>query len=67
MFFHLRISALFLWIAILLNFSCKNQVVQIDISGDVINPRTYIIPRADQSIKIDGKQEDLSWEKAPFS
>lgn len=67
MFFHLRVSAVFLWIAILFNFSCKNQVVQIDISGEVINPRTYIIPRADQSIKIDGKQEDLSWEKASFS
>ncbi|MGA0374543.1 MAG: carbohydrate-binding family 9-like protein [Flavobacteriaceae bacterium] len=67
MFFHLRISALFLWIAILLNFSCKNQVVQIDISGELINPRTYVIPLADQSIKIDGKQEDPSWEKAPFT
>ena len=33
----------------------------------MINPRTYIIPRADQSIKIDGREDDPSWKKAPFT
>ena len=65
-----NLSTLFeilLILIVLSSFSCNNQYVEIDISGELINPRTYIIPRADQSIKIDGKQEDLSWENAPFT
>lgn len=67
MFSHLRISMAFLWGSILFYFSCKNQVVNIDLSGELINPRTYIIPRADQPIKIDGREDDPSWKKAPFT
>ena len=68
MFYHFRISSVFFWVVVILfNFSCNNQAVNIDISGEVINPRTYIIPRADQSIKIDGREDDPSWKKAPFT
>jgi hypothetical protein len=42
-------------------------MVIIDISDELINPRTYIIPRADQPIKINGKEDDPSWKKAPFT
>jgi hypothetical protein len=68
MFYHFRISSVFFGIVVILfSFSCNNQAVNIDISGEVINPRTYIIPRADQSIKIDGREDDPSWKKAPFT
>ncbi|MGB2435707.1 MAG: hypothetical protein ACPIB5_06295, partial [Flavobacteriaceae bacterium] len=61
MFYHFRISSVFFGIVVILfSFSCNNQAVNIDISGEVINPRTYIIPRADQSIKIDGREDDPS-------
>ena len=42
-------------------------MVNIDITGEVINPRTYIIPRADQPIIIDGRDDDFSWNKATFT
>tara|TARA_B100001175_G_scaffold317088_1_gene332810 strand:- start:3017 stop:4120 length:1104 start_codon:yes stop_codon:yes gene_type:complete len=67
MLFQLRVSTVFFWIVILLNFSCENQVVNIDISGEVIKPKTYIIPHSDRPIEIDGKEEDPSWKKAPFT
>ena len=65
-----NLSTLFeiLLILIILScFSCNNQHVEIDITGELINPRKYLIPRADRSIKIDGRQDDLSWKKAPFT
>lgn len=64
---HFRILVAFICIVILFNFSCKNQSVSIDISGEIINPQTYIIPRAAQPIKIDGRDDDPSWKKAIFS
>ena len=42
-------------------------MVNIDITGEVINPRSYIIPRADQPIIIDGRDDDFSWNKATFT
>ena len=66
--YHFGISSVFFGIVLILsNFSCKNQVVNIDITGEVINPRTYIIPRADQPIIIDGSDDDFSWNKATFT
>ncbi len=65
--FRLRILTGFLLVLILSNFSCKNHAVNIDISGEVISPRTYIIPRAYQPIEIDGREDDPSWKKAPFT
>ena len=65
-----NLSTLFeiLLILIILScFSCNNQHLEIDITGELINPRKYLIPRADRSIKIDGRQDDLSWKKAPFT
>ena len=68
MSYHFRISLAFFGIVLILsNFSCKNQSVIIDITGELINPRTYLIPQADQPIVIDGKDDDLSWKKAPFT
>ena len=67
MFFKSTISLELLLILIACSFSCNKQVLKIDISGEVINPRTYIIPRACQKIEIDGREEDPSWEKAPFT
>lgn len=67
MFSQLRISICLLWIVVLCHFSCKKETVFIDITGELINPRTYIIPRADQSLVIDGREEDPSWKKAPFT
>ena len=66
--YRFRISSVFFGtVLILSNFSCKNQVVNIDITGELINPRTYIIPRSDQPIIIDGRDDDLSWKKALFT
>ena len=66
--YRFRISSVFFGtVLILSNFSCKNQVVNIDITGELINPRTYIIPRSDQPIIIDGRDDDLSWKKATFT
>ena len=42
-------------------------MVNIDITGELINPRTYIIPRADQPIIMDGRDDDFSWKKATFT
>jgi len=67
MFSQLLISRCLLWIFVLFHFSCKKETVFIDITGELINPRTYIIPRADQSLVIDGREEDPSWKKAPFT
>ena len=68
MSYHFRISSVFFGIVVIFFcLSCDNQVVNIDISGELINPRTYIIPRSYQYIKIDGREDDPSWEKATFT
>ena len=67
MFSQTRISVGFVWIVIFCHFSCKKETINIDISGELITPRTYIIPKADQPIKIDGREDDPSWKKAPFT
>ena len=61
------LSVFFGMTVVLLHFSCKEQMVTIDLSGELIQPRTYIVPRADQPLKIDGIEDDSSWKKAPFS
>lgn len=58
---------LILGIVLLLIFSCKNQPLSLDIEAEIISPRTYKIPKADEVLMIDGKDDESSWAKAPFS
>ena len=58
---------LILGVVLLLIFSCKNQPLSLDIQAEIISPRTYKIPQADKALVIDGKDDEPSWEKAPFS
>ena len=51
----------------LLFFGCQNEILTIDVNDEIIIPRTYLIPRADDSIEIDGNEDDSSWKKASFS
>ena len=51
----------------LLFFGCQNEILTIDVNDEIIIPRTYLIPRADHSIEIDGNEDDSSWKKASFS
>ena len=51
----------------LLFFGCQNEILTIDVNDEIIIPRTYLIPRADHSIEIDGNEDDFSWKKASFS
>ncbi len=64
---HFPILFLVLWIVVSLSFSCKNESLHIDITGEIINPRTYKIPRTDQVLEINGKDDENSWRKAQFS
>jgi len=38
----------------------------IDVSGEIIQPKSYVIAKAAETIKIDGKAEK-AWDLAPFS
>ena len=67
MFSTFRMTSVFLGGLALIIFSCNQQALEMDITGEIIRPNTYLIPRADQPIVIDGRQNDPSWEKAPFT
>ena len=67
MFSTFRMTSVFLGGLALMIFSCYQQALEMDITGEIIRPHTYLIPRADQPIVIDGRQNDPSWEKAPFT
>ena len=42
------------------------QQAQLDVSEEIIIPKTYVIAKAENPIKIDGKPEKI-WDAAPFS
>ena len=67
MFSTFRMTSVFLGGLALMIFSCNQQALEMDITGEIIRPNTYLIPRADQPIVIDGRQNDPSWEKATFT
>ncbi|NBS18397.1 MAG: carbohydrate-binding family 9-like protein [Flavobacteriia bacterium] len=48
-------------------FSCNSETISIDISNEIIVPRNYKIPYADQPLVIDGKDTEPSWQNASFS
>lgn len=58
----LGIFFLFLFTSIML----YGQTNVIDLSEDLIIPNTYVIAKAEEPLKIDGKSEE-AWDKAPFS
>lgn len=62
-----RITSLFFGGLALIFFSCHKQVLEMDITGEIKRPNTYLIPQADQAIIIDGRQDDPNWKKAPFT
>jgi hypothetical protein len=63
----IRILPLFFRGFVLLFLSCDHQPLEIDVTGEIISPRTYHIPRAERVLNIDGKDDDPSWQKARFS
>ncbi len=55
-------------------FSCKNENTEsnlssifIDVSSNIVNPKTYIITKAKEKIIIDGKADDSDWQSAIFT
>ena len=67
MFTTFRMTSLFLGVLAMMIFSCKQQNLEMDITGEIKRPNTYLIPQADQPIIIDGRQDDPNWKKAPFT
>ena len=64
------LSVFFFWGGVALLsalFSCNSETISIDISNEIIVPRNYKIPYADQPLVIDGKDTEPSWQNAPFS
>ncbi|MBT8394287.1 MAG: carbohydrate-binding family 9-like protein [Bacteroidia bacterium] len=49
-------------------FSCKNNnAFSVDVSKDIVIPKTYIVTKTIDSIMIDGRAEELSWEYSKFT
>ncbi|NNL15658.1 MAG: carbohydrate-binding family 9-like protein, partial [Flavobacteriaceae bacterium] len=49
-------------------FSCKNNnALSVDVSKDIVIPKTYIVTKTIDSIMIDGRAEELSWEYSKFT
>lgn len=47
-------------------FAQTDKAINIDVSDQIIVPKTYIIAKTRSKLKIDG-QEDKAWENAPFT
>lgn len=47
MFSTFRMTSVFLGGLALMIFSCNQQALEMDITGEIIRPHTYLIPRAD--------------------
>ena len=45
----------------------EEQQYSIDISGEIVLPRQYIVHRCPDEILIDGKANDNCWKNAPFT
>lgn len=51
-------------------FSCDNKStedIQIDVSTRIVNPNHYIVSKTSETIHIDGKADESSWESAQFT
>jgi len=51
-------------------FSCDNKStedIQIDVSTRIVNPNHYIVSKTSETIHIDGKADEASWESAQFT
>ena len=58
----------FLIIFIISIFSCNsNNSIDLDLANKVIIPKTYVVYKTSNPIKIDGKEGESDWEKAIFS
>lgn len=61
-------NRLFVFTLICTLFSCaKTERISIDVSEDTVIPKHYIISKASQEMKIDGKADEAAWENAMFS
>lgn len=51
-------------------FSCDNKStedIQIDVSTGIVNPNHYIVSKTSETLHIDGKADEESWESAQFT
>jgi uncharacterized lipoprotein YddW (UPF0748 family) len=51
----------------LLEFCFAQTEIQIDLSDNLVHPKTYVVPKTTGVITIDGKANEKAWEKAPLS
>jgi len=64
----IRFTVLFLFISIA---NCPAQqtvpIIQIDVSNSIVSPKFYITGKTSSAPIIDGRDDDISWQKALFT
>ena len=58
---------LFLSIVALFYSCSKKESFKIDLSSKIVNPKTYVVYKADSTINIDGIADEKIWKETPFT
>ena len=58
---------LFLSIVALFYSCSKKESFKIDLSSEIVNPKTYVVYKADSTINIDGIADEKIWKETPFT
>lgn len=54
--------------SVLLFYSCsKKEPLRIDLSKEIVNPKTYVVYKTDSKILVDGIADEKIWEKTLFT
>ena len=59
---------IFIYISFLFFFNCNStEKIKLNLDNEIIIPKSYIVFNTTQNILIDGKDDELVWEKAKYS
>jgi len=61
--------SIFIFFLTILCFGCKSipKSITVDVSQDLVSPKTYVVYKAHQAIIIDGKDEEAAWQNTDFT